>query len=221
MKKIIVVILSLMLWGCASKQYFHAHITEPLVLENQKAIDTGLCKQVSAGTVPMPRSNYQLPNSSYSHSGTLTDGLKTYNYSGSSYSSGSSAFASGFAMGANIGETMEASSQREVIFDGCMRSKGWADSKEKAAALKSSVPQPKKQAAQDSDQQWQDTVKLFLDAEEALPGSFNYRTNAFNLEVLDLMVKDLANKPANQDKPMLWFLVEADRIVKEAYPYKK
>jgi hypothetical protein len=64
---------------------------------------------------------------------------------------------------------------------------------------------------------WAETIEQFFDAEKNRQDGIDYRSNKKMLESFDLAVKYLANDPKNNDKTMLWFLLEADTIIKRAY----
>lgn len=68
--------------------------------------------------------------------------------------------------------------------------------------------------AQTAEQVWLNTVGNFLTQTASTPGGIDYRTDAEKGADLDEFVKNLAAKPANADKPMEWFLTQADRRVR-------
>jgi len=220
MTRVLMILLALAVSGCATKQYFHTSITDPEKAERQKAIDHAYCTQAAAGSVPIPQIQTSPSSSeSYRTSGTISaynpdTGYTNYNYSGTTTrrQSAADSFSQGFANGMNIGSAIAASRAQSDIYHGCMVAKGWSEDKEKATAL--ARQRSEKKAAEDK---WADTIDQFLRTEASRPGGIDYRKDSFKMMQLDTIVKQLANDPKNSDKTMLWFLVEADRIVKEHY----
>lgn len=68
-----------------------------------------------------------------------------------------------------------------------------------------------------ADAKWRQTIDEFFKTQASLPNGIDYRKDEFKLMQFDAIVKQIASDPKNNDKTMLWFLVEADRIVKEHY----
>lgn len=220
MTRALLILLALAVGGCATKQYFHTSIADPEKAERQKAIDHAYCTQAAAGSVPIPQIQ-TTPSGRESHrsSGTISAynpeaGHTNYTYSGTTTrrQSAADSFSQGFANGMNIGSAIAASRAQNDIYHGCMVVKGWSEDKEKATAL--ARQRSEKDAAKDK---WSDTIDQFLKTEASRPGGIDYLKDDFKLMQLDTIVKQLANDPKNNDKTMLWFLVEADRIVKEHY----
>jgi hypothetical protein len=52
-----------------------------------------------------------------------------------------------------------------------------------------------------------------MDIEAARQGGIDYRTDKVKQAALDKYVKEIANAPGNDDKPMRWFLIEAHKRV--------
>jgi hypothetical protein len=77
--------------------------------------------------------------------------------------------------------------------------------------------------AQDAsaDTKWRETIDEFLKTEALKPDGIDYRNDPEKMQLLDSMVKQLANDPGNGDKTMLWFLMEADRIIKQRFVYRQ
>jgi outer membrane lipoprotein SlyB len=216
MKVLFLVMVAFALSGCATKQYFHTSIADQEEAKRQRVIDDAYCTQVAMGSIDMPQVRHQ-PSGSYRSSGTISGynqdgGYSTYTYSGSTRPSAADSFSSGFANGMNIGSAIAAGQARNKLHHACMLAKGWSE--DEAKAVKSSA---RNQAADDADKKWRDTIAQFLDTEASRPNGIDYRNNSFKMLQLDAIVKELANDPKNEGKPMLWYLVEADRIVKEHY----
>lgn len=218
MRAIIAAVPIIFLAGCASAPYFHTSITDPIQIERQQSIDHAECTQVSTGSVAVPQVNYQpVQSDTYRTRGTISGynqsgGYETYNYSGTTRRTPSAAnsFSQGFANGMNIGAAAQANRAIRDIYHGCMVSKGWTKDQAQIAVAKSS-------AKDDAEKKWSSTIEEFLATEASQPNAIDYRNSSFKMLLLDKTVKELANDPKNNDKTMLWFLVEADRIVKEEY----
>ncbi len=65
---------------------------------------------------------------------------------------------------------------------------------------------------QSTEQQWRGTVASFFD-QVVKAGGIDYRKDEARNHDLDGFVRVLANNPANEDKPMSWFLTEAHKRV--------
>ncbi len=72
-----------------------------------------------------------------------------------------------------------------------------------------------------ADAKWRETIDEFLKTEAIKPEGIDYRNDPEKMRLLDGMVKQLANDPVNSDKTMLWFLMEADRIIKQRFVYRQ
>lgn len=68
-------------------------------------------------------------------------------------------------------------------------------------------------SSQTIEQQWANTVATFV-ASTAKAGGIDYAKDEAKRDDLDGFVKALANKQENADKPMRWFLAEADKRVR-------
>jgi hypothetical protein len=66
---------------------------------------------------------------------------------------------------------------------------------------------------QTAEQAWQASINRFM-ADTAKAGEVDYRSDAAKQQDLDQFVRVLANNPANEDKSMDWFLIEAHKRVK-------
>lgn len=82
-------------------------------------------------------------------------------------------------------------------------------SKLEAQRIKAEISQEMTQ--QTAAQQWTATVNGYLDA---VAKEVNYRDSPELAGDLDLFVKQLASRQENADKPMTWFLAEADKRVR-------
>jgi hypothetical protein len=213
-----------LLSGCASTQYFHTSLTDPGQIAQRRAIDDAYCAQVAMGSAPVPQIVTQPASpSSYQASGTISGyspntGYSTYNYSGTVRPSNSAAnsFNQGFANGMNMGNAMAARRAQDTILHGCMVSRGWTDDPARAATVAATTsPSPQKRSTEDeARKKWFDTIDEFYATEALKPGGIDYRKDSTKRLQLDTAVKSLANDPKNEDKTMLWFLTEADKIVK-------
>lgn len=203
--------------GCASKpQYFHQYITEPAKLERQRAIDDGQCMQAALGSVPTPQVTYQ-PSNTYQTTGTVsgydsTGGYSNYTYSGTTRAKQNSveSFSQGFANGLNIGNAIAAQKAQEKVYHGCMLSRGWSNNPNAAEEKKQELDAAAKK-------KWLATIDQFIRAEASKPNGIDYRSDSEKMDTLDAYVKALAGDSVNEDRPMAWFLVEADRLVKLKY----
>jgi hypothetical protein len=121
MQKSLIAILAIaLIAGCAAKpQYTNTAITDPA------QADDGECTRIAMSGVPVPQVQ-QSGAGGRTVSGTVTDGLKTYNYSG--ISTPTNSFSSGFANGMNMRAAADAKAAQQKIYNGCMLSKGWASS---------------------------------------------------------------------------------------------
>ncbi|MGA0583239.1 MAG: hypothetical protein ACO2ER_04950 [Castellaniella sp.] len=124
----------IVLGGCATTWYSDKFPSEESK-QNQLKKDSGYCRAVSHGAVPMPATRIYIPEQqSYNVHGSASGyngqtGYTTYNYTGTvtpSTSPGSS-FASGFAQGMAIGTIARANSERAEVFNACMMNLGWSD----------------------------------------------------------------------------------------------
>ena len=227
MRQVAALALVALLSGCASTQYFHTSLTDPGQIAQRRAIDDAYCAQVAMGSAPVPQIVTQPASpSSYQASGTISGyspntGYSTYNYSGTVRPSNSAAhsFNQGFANGMNMGNAMAARRAQDTILHGCMVSRGWTDDPARAATVAATTtPAPQKLRAEDeARKKWLDTVQEFYATEALKPDGIDYRKDSFKQSQLDTVVKSLASDPKNEDKTMLWFLTEGDRIVKERY----
>ena len=68
--------------------------------------------------------------------------------------------------------------------------------------------------AQTAAQQWQANIDSFLTNSAKQEGGIDYRNDEAMANDLDQFVKVLAKMESNNDKPMEWFLTEADKRVK-------
>lgn len=216
MRVIFFFLAAIALGGCATKQYFHTSLTDPAEIERRKVVDDAHCTRVALGSVDVPEVDYQ-PSPSYRSSGTISgynsDGsYSSYTYSGTTRQSAANSFSQGFANGMNIGAAIAARNAQEKIYHGCMVSKGWSD--EPAMAGTRVVKRSEKDIAE---AEWRTTIDQFLKMEAARPDGIDYARDELKMLQLDITVKQLANDPRNESKSMQWFLIEADRIVKEHY----
>jgi hypothetical protein len=124
MQKSLIAILAIaLIAGCAAKpQYTNTAITDPAQASRQMAIDDGECTRIVMSGAPVPQVQ-QSGVGGRTVSGTVTDGLKTYNYSG--ISTPTNSFSSGFANGMNMRAAADAKAAQHKIYNGCMLSKGW------------------------------------------------------------------------------------------------
>lgn len=218
MKRIILVLAVLFVAGCATKpQYFHSSISEKDAVDRQMAIDDGYCSMASVGSAPIPQVNYQPDAGTYRTRGTISgydsSGYNSYNYTATTRqsNSGANSFAQGFANGMNIGNAIAAQQAQEKIYHGCMLAKGWTTDPNAATAAAAAK---KKQIIESAEKKWLDAIDEFMKTEASRPNGIDYRNSPADTALLDFHVKALANEDANKDKTMLWFLVEADQLVK-------
>jgi hypothetical protein len=216
MKLFFLMVMAAALSGCATKQYFHTSIANQDDVERQRVIDDAYCTQAAMGLVEMPQIVHQ-PSGSYRSSGTISGynpstGYSTYTYSGRTRPSASDSFSAGFANGMNIGAAVAASKARDKLHHACMLAKGWTEDQAKAGESAK-----RKQAESNAEQEWRATIDQFLTVAASQPGGIDYRKDDLKMHMLDTIVKQLANDTKNTGKPMLWFLVEADKIVREEY----
>jgi hypothetical protein len=207
--------------GCATNQYYHPTITNQAEAERAKKIDLAECRQMaSAGftnptMMPLPQSHpsYQVQGnvSGYNSSGEY----ENYTYRSTVTPTNTNSFSSGFASGHNIGAQMAVTKDRNDFTHACMLKRGWAESEQEAQAIRASMTkQPRKTKAAD---EWEMTVKQFLISQSSMRGDADYINHPDRMETLDAYVKALASDDKNKDKPMIWFLEEADKLVKIKY----
>lgn len=67
---------------------------------------------------------------------------------------------------------------------------------------------------------WRKTIDAFLEI-TMLSGGIDYRSSPEKMALFDATVRMLGHDPRNKHKSMSWFLVEADKIVKDAYKHQK
>lgn len=216
MKLLLIAMAAAAVSGCATKQYFHTSIANQEDVERQRVIDDAYCTQAAMGLVDMPQIVHQ-PSGSYKSSGTISGynpstGFSSYSYSGVTRPSAADSFSSGFANGMNLGNAIAAGQARNKLHHACMLAKGWSENEAKAAESAK-----RKQEENGAAKKWSDTIDQFLQTEASRPDGIDYRNDSFKMMQLDTIVKQLANDPKNEGKPMLWFLVEADRIIKEDF----
>lgn len=205
--------------GCASKPtYTHSSIADKEKAALQYEIDDARCTQAAMGSARIPQVAYQ-SSPSYRSSGTITGGSaasgpSTYTYSATTRpaQSAGNSFSQGFANGMNMGAAIAARRAQEKIYHGCMLELGW-----RTTAPASDKPTPSAKTTLTPDEQWAQAIQTFLDVEAASPGGIDYRNDEPKLQLLDVTVRTLAKDPKNGDKSMNWFLIEANRLVKEAY----
>jgi hypothetical protein len=73
----------------------------------------------------------------------------------------------------------------------------------------------------ESEAKWRNTINEFIATEKIRLGGLDYQGNSELMSALDSYVRDLAKDVANEDKTMLWFLTEADRLVKIKFSINK
>lgn len=109
--------------GCATKQqYINPAISDENRAIRQLAIDEGECTNAAVGGAPIPQIQTSKSGGG-SVDGTISDGINTYRYTGTTTSS--SSFSNAFANGMNLRSASDAKRSQETIRHGCMLSKGW------------------------------------------------------------------------------------------------
>lgn len=189
------------------------------------------CESYAAGRTPMPTMMGYMPEpapTSYHTTGTYTSYGNYGSFQGTTVASGG--FASGYAAGANMGANIAnayalsaAHARQAELTTACMRTLGWIDTStpegqkkfKQAVAAQAAAERPAADQSQASmgREKWIATINAFVEAEAARPGGIDYRTDMAKQEALDKYVKQLANDPANDDRSMAWFLIEAHKIV--------
>lgn len=222
--KTVLIIVGFVLGGCATSQYYHPRISNQAEAERAKVIDLAECKQMaSAGftnptMMPLPQTHpsYQVQGnvSGFNSSGEY----ENYTYSSTVTPTNTNSISSGFASGYNVGAQMAASRDRKDFTHACMLKRGWTDSQEEANQIRASLKAKQDDAASDK---WEMTVKQFLISQSSMPGDADYLNHPDRMETLDAYVKALANDSKNNDKSMIWFLEEADKLVKIKYGLSK
>lgn len=126
MRTLVAAIFGLILSGCATTWHSDRFPTEELK-KAQLEKDTGYCRAVSYGTVPMPPAPQ--PQQSYNVQGTATGyGVaRGADYSFSGTVSPQANFSSGFAQGMALGAMIRAKREREEVFNACMINLGWSN----------------------------------------------------------------------------------------------
>ena len=133
-RKIITAALCLAFSGCATTWYSDKFPTEESK-QAQLKVDTGYCRSVSYGAVPMPPIRVYSPQQqSYTIQGSGTgysnlSGRTNYSFTGTAtpVPNAGASFVSGFAQGAAIGAALRASAHQEEVFNACMTQLGWSD----------------------------------------------------------------------------------------------
>ena len=220
LKLVVLLAIAALVGGCATRQYFHTEISDPEKADRQRAIDHAYCSKAAVGSVPIPEPQARRAEpESYRASGTINSYNPSTGYTNHSYSgtvtrrqSAGESFSQGYASGSELGSAIAAIKIQRDIYHGCMIAKGWSEDRETASLT----------ARQNNDERlakekWAETIDQFIRTEASRPGGIDYRKDEFKLMQLDAIVKQIASDPKNNDKTMLWFLVEADRIVKEHY----
>ena len=219
MKKIFL-LTPLLLAGCATTWHSDKFANEQLK-EAQLKKDTGYCKGISYGAVPMPAIRvYNPQQQSYNIQGTATGfnsetGYTNYRYSGTAtpYAGGfAGGFASGVANGIAIGEAIRAENARKAIFDACMMNLGWSDS-----PITQKSEQPKQSTSQQSQSnqekpetqggEWEE-VACHLYKDYITPGEFDDKY--ISLFVLNKKRKMIESIPKRNVKLRAW---DDERIV--------
>lgn len=85
--------------------------------------------------------------------------------------------------------------------------------RDELSALKIKVDLAQEMNEQAAQQEWAMTVNRFMRDAKKTEG-IDYRADEAKNRDLDLFVKAIAGDPANQDKPLRWFLAEAHAMVK-------
>ena len=188
------------------------------------------CQRYAAGTGPAPRmtARMDVPGpTSYTTRGTYSQygSTGTFNAITTANQGAGSSFASGYNAGASLGDAFaEIARQRQQksVATACMRTLGWIDTSTpegqaqfKQAATEFSEKPSSNQAAEDKavKEKWITTINTFLETEAARPGGIDYRSDKKKHAALDKYVKQLANDPKNERQSMVWFLVEAHKMV--------
>lgn len=70
-------------------------------------------------------------------------------------------------------------------------------------------------------EKWKATINEFIETEALKADGIDYRKSKEKMELLDSYVRLLANDNTNSNKTSLWFLMEADRLVKLKYQPEK
>lgn len=219
-QKIILITAGLILGGCATKQYYHPHISNQAEAERARIIDLAECKQLASSgftnpaMMPLPQDHpsYQVQGnvSGFNASGEY----ENYTYRSTVTPTNTNSISSSFASGHNIGAQMAVAKDRKDFTHACMLKRGWTESEQQAQAIRTSIEkQPKNNAADE----WEQTVNRFLIMQMPLAGDIDYINDEEKYKTLDAYVKALASDEKNNDKPMIWFLEEADKMVKIKY----
>jgi uncharacterized protein YceK len=222
--------------GCATVPSWE-HPSRAKAGSDEATIALAECQSYAAGLTPMPRLQAGTPMpgpTSYSTTGTITDYGSYLTFRGTT--TASSTFASRYAAGANAGANIAnayavaaARGREDALTAACMRTQGWVDTstpegKEKltqVAKASEIAASRRDDASRTASEQWAETIRKFMDAQTKLPGGIDYRNDDIKLSALDTYVKMLGNDPRNNDKTMLWFLVEADRLIKDTSGLQK
>lgn len=184
--------------------------------------------------IPVPAPTSYLTRGTYSQYGSTG----TFQATTRARSSFDSQFASGYNSGAALGSALASMVNESKVTErteACMREMGWVDTSTPEGVKKLEVAtaafQEKKRQrelqnaakSQETEQQnkanerWLAAIETFIDAEAARPDGIDYLANAAQFNALDTYVKMLANRDENDDKPMSWFLIEANKLVRKDY----
>lgn len=110
----------------------------------------------------------------------------------------------------------------EYVRGGNSIASGVADFLCKAYILRKNAEKPTSRQSEttaEADKKWRETIDEFLRTEAVKQDGIDYRKDSDKMQMLDAVVKQLAKDPQNEDKTMLWFLMEADKIVKQRFVY--
>jgi hypothetical protein len=135
--KAILVLIAIVLVGCAGPNWQHTRITDKTTAARQLVIDDGYCTQVSVGAVSVPMvpppavstiSNVNLQGATFNPQ-TGTTNHSSYTGQVTSVPAGGfgGGFASGMANGLNMGAAIAATQAQERIHKSCMFAQGWTD----------------------------------------------------------------------------------------------
>lgn len=152
MRFLIITIAGLTLSGCATT-WDSDRFPSDEAKQAQLKVDTGYCRSVSYGAVPMPPVRDYVPQQqSYNIRGTATgynsqSGYNNYSYTATAtpMPNAGASLASGFAQGVAIGASLRASRDREEVFNACMTQLGWSEkptSSEPGEKANSAATQP-------------------------------------------------------------------------------
>lgn len=128
------VVIALSLASCASTpNWTNSHVIDAQERARLLASDDGYCVRASVGAVPMPevRAYQDGPRSSYVSGSATTynarSGTSTthYNATVTQTPNVGESFASGYAAGTAIRQSIEARRDRDRVYKGCMADLGW------------------------------------------------------------------------------------------------